>query len=173
MGLDIIAYKKLEKNDSLTKLTEDKKYYLWEMRKAVYLPSSFKKLGEIFPGRELPFKYDGSVYGYSDLIEYRIGSYSTYNWFRKLIEHYVDMHSNEFPSLENFKLLTDFSDCEGLIGTDACKSLFNIFSIHKHGFDVWITGVLQPADYSWAMTIYEKFKDAFEFASDGGAVEFC
>lgn len=174
MGLDIIAYKKLRRDDKASNLPINTKNVLWtEHRNYLYMGSNLAYIEKAFPNMAKPFSYNDDVYKYDECEMYAIGSYSTYGWFRRSLNDYMQTLTVEFPLSRVFKLLINYSDCEGIIGTYACKILFESFSVFRNGFDVWALSSMQPTDYQYAMETYNKFKDAFEFASDGGAVEFC
>lgn len=174
MGLDIIAYKGLKLDEEKSKLPLDKKSALWsDDAKYLYMWSGIAYIEKSFPNMAKPFSYNDNVYKYDYRERFAIGSYSTYNWFRRSLNEYAQTLIVEFPLSKAFDLLTNYSDCEGVIGTYACKILYEAFSMFKNGFDVWALSNMQPSDYQYVMATYDRFKEAFEIASDGGAVEFC
>lgn len=76
--------------------------------------------------------------------------------------HAKTVWDNPVPG-SRFVELINFSDCEGWLGTAVCAKLaadFDHFqgSAREFGDDFF--------------SVYEKFREAFHFASDGGAVRF-
>ncbi len=78
-----------------------------------------------FPDRASPFNsknvYDGSKCEYL----YR-STYSGYSRFRNWLEELFPL--DQYPDID---LLLNFSDCEGTIGTEACKKLAQVFAQSK------------------------------------------
>ena len=105
MGLDIIAYRKLKKNERLSNLSNDKKEYI-DIDCLIMSPY-LAGVDEAFPGRAEPLKYNGDVYVGDECKNINIGSYGTYGWFRQALETFSK--DNDY-----FNELIDFSDCEGV-----------------------------------------------------------
>lgn len=99
---------------------------------------------------------------------FRAGSYSGYNQWRNELASLVGhadaraCWNSEGPS--PFRELINFSDCEGIIGPKTSAKLARDFA----EYDVRASQVLTP----WFYPLYQKWRLAFELASDGGFVDF-
>lgn len=164
MGLDIIAYSRLKKNEYLSNKKDEDKDYI----DGNYLIMSprLTEIEEAFPGRAEPLKYNGDVYDCENYEYINIGSYSTYGWFRRALETFSEDY-------DWFNELIDFSDCEGVIGSVVSEKLYEDFSSNAESFEQWVYQKYSIFDGEWLLQMYYKFKSAFEIAKDGGAVEFC
>ncbi len=164
MGLDIIAYSKLKKNEYLSAMSNEEKEELDEG----YLVMSpvLTEIEEAFPGRAEPLKYNGDVYDCENYESISIGSYSTYGWFRRALETYSE-------DCDCFNELIDFSDCEGVIGSVVSEKLYEDFSSNAESFVQWVCQKYSVVECELLLRMYYKFESAFEIAKDGGAVKFC
>lgn len=164
MGLDIIAYSNLKKNEYLSSISNEEKEELDES----YLIMSpvLARIDKAFPGRAEPLKYNGDVYDCGSYKEYSIGSYGTYGWFRRALEAFSE-------NRDCFNGLIDFSDCEGVIGSIVSKKLYEDFSSNQESFEQWVYQKYLVVDGELLLQIYYKFESAFWIAKDGGAVKFC
>lgn len=126
-------------------------------------------LDKAFPNREKPLAYDDSVYDFESMYYESIGSYGTYNWFRGELRTF----SCRYSELDLFVYLTDFSDCEGIFGSECCAILRNEFSVFEGAFKIYAESYFNSVERDILITMYKKFKDAFTFGAEGGAVEFC
>lgn len=164
MGLDIIAYSNLKKNEYLSSISNEEKEELDES----YLIMSpvLTEIDKAFPGRAEPLKYNGDVYDCENYEWINIGSYSTYGWFRWALEAFSE-------NRDCFNELIDFSDCEGIIGSIVSKKLYEDFSSNAESFEQWVHLKFDAYDSELLLQMYRKFESAFEIAKDGGAVEFC
>lgn len=164
MGLDIIAYSKLKKNEYLSTMSEEDREDL-DINCLIMSPV-LTEIDEAFPGRAEPLKYNGDIYTCGSYKEYGIGSYGTYGWFRRALETFSE-------NRDCFNELIDFSDCEGVIGSIVSKKLYEDFSSNAESFERWVYQKYSVVDGEWLLRMYRKFESAFEIAKDGGAVEFC
>ncbi len=164
MGLDIIAYSKLKKNEYSSAMSEEDREYL-DINCLIMSPV-LTEIDEAFPGRAEPLKYNGDIYTCGSYKEYSIGAYSTYGWFRRALETFSD-------DCDCFNELINFSDCEGVIGSVVSKKLYKDFSSNQKPFEQWVNQKYSVVDGMWLLQIYYKFESAFGIAKDGGAVEFC
>ena len=170
MGLDIRVYSGLKKNEELSALPKEDKDFLDNL----YMNKNMEYISIAFPYRESPLKYDDSVYDAEDEHRYNIGSYSTYNWFRRTLEGFSnDLEKVYGGGMYPFYLLTNFPDCEGVIGTNACKKLCHEFYAYEDGYKFSLHNICNVAEVDVLSDIYDKFKDAFDYASREGAVLFC
>ena len=164
MGLDIIAYSNLKKNEYLSAISDEEKEEL-DVGCLIMSPV-LTGIDEAFPGRAEPLKYNGDVYDCENYELINIGSYSTYGWFRRALETFSE-------DCDYFNELIDFSDCEGVIGSVISKKLYKDFSSNQKPFEQWVNQKYSVVDGMWLLQIYYKFESAFGIAKDGGAVEFC
>lgn len=128
-------------------------------------------LAKAFPNREKPLAYDDSVYDFESMYHECIGSYGTYNWFRSELENFVTRYYNDLDDL--FVYLTEFSDCEGVFGSECCAILRNEFCVFEEVFKKYVSEYYGSVEVELLTTMYKKFKDAFTFGAEGGAVVFC
>ena len=164
MGLDIIAYSRLKKNEYLSnKKDEDKDYIDGD---CLIMSTLLTEIDEAFPGRAEPLKYNGDVYDCENYEWINIGSYSTYGWFRWALETFSE-------DCDWFNELIDFSDCEGVIGSVVSEKLYEDFSSNAESFEQWVYQKYSVVEGELLLRMYYKFESAFEIAKDGGAVEFC
>jgi len=164
LGLDIIAYSRLKKNEYLSNNKDEDKDYI----DGNYLVMSpvLTEIDKAFPGRAEPLKYNGDVYDYENCEWISIGSYGTYGWFRRALEAFSE-------NRDCFNELIHFSDCEGVIGSIVSKKLYEDFSSNQELFEQWAYQKYSIFEGELLMQMYHKFEWAFEIAKDGGAVEFC
>ena len=165
MGLDIIAYSRLKKNEYLSNKKDEDKDYIYDDCLLIMSPR-LAEIEKAFPGRTEPLKYNGDVYDCENYEWINIGSYSTYGWFRWALEAFSE-------NRDCFNELIDFSDCEGIIGSIVSKKLYEDFSSNAESFEQWVHLKFDAYDSELLLQMYRKFESAFEIAKDGGAVEFC
>jgi hypothetical protein len=148
------------------------------------------------------FERDSGVYECTGpSTSFRAGAYSSYNRWRKLLCEAALGYSPEtlWEAHEGrvdipFYYLIFFSDCEGTIGTRVSKILHTQFVENRRRIIRNITDELMleketedpfafetefnmrfelhPSEVEWFCSIYDKFTEAFEIASDEGAVIF-
>ena len=147
----------------------DKKEYQIGDRFAIFKSQEY--ICDAFPNREKPLAYDDSVYDFESMYRERIGSYGTYNWFRSELENFVSRYYNGLDDL--FAYLTEFSDCEGVFGSECCAILRNEFCVFEEAFKKYVSEYYGPVEVELLTSMYRKFKDAFTFGAEGGAVKFC
>lgn len=164
MGLDIIVYSKLKKNEYLSNKKDEDKDYI-DGNHLIMSPL-LTEIEEAFPGRTEPLKYNGDVYDCENYEWINIGAYSTYGWFRLALETFSE-------DRDCFNELIDFSDCEGVIGSIVSKKLYEDFSSNAESFEQWVYQKYSVVESELLLRMYYKFESAFEIAKDGGAVEFC
>lgn len=164
MGLDIIAYSNLKKNEYLSAISNEEKEEL--DGDCLIMSPVLTEIDDVFPGRAEPLKYNGDVYDCENYEWINIGSYSTYGWFRRALEAFSE-------NRDCFNELIDFSDCEGVIGSIVSKKLYEDFSSNAESFEQWVKREFNAYDSELLLQMYRKFESAFEIAKDGGAVKFC
>ena len=201
MGLGVVAYAKLEK-------VTDERAERVRSAECVYEACDEEDLlhflvqEEAFPGRERPLE-KGEFYETGEGSRHmRAGSYSGYGEWRRQLAALVgiddiedfwrrvgeQVERGEEPNVPFWKLL-HFSDCEGVIGAEACGELAAQFAewrgralehararfreecpISDEEFSEEGRGWTR-AEHFWAK--YREWQQMFEFAADGGAVQFC
>lgn len=184
MGLDIVAYRGLEKIDAVFDADGDPIDPV--TRLALSGDFVLVRLSDDFPERADGVE-DGGVYRYAESFHFNAGAYSSYNRWRESLARLAGYPAIEYrrnsrvpPELSRaaaawrglcdgapFVDLVNFSDCEGVIGPVASQRLFADFETHKEK-----AAAFQFGDYDF-FSIYKKFLTAFALASYGGAVVFC
>lgn len=130
-------------------------------------------LAKAFPNREKPLAYDDSVYDFESMYYENISSYGTYNWFRNTLEDFSAKVRSVNMCVDPFVYLIEFSDCEGVFGSECCAILRNEFCVFEEAFKKYVSEFYSPVEVELLTIMYRKFKNAFTFGAEGGAVVFC
>jgi len=175
MGLDIVAYSNIKKERKIE--DEDDEYENYDI--TIYSNSSF-----VYQLGSLNVNTHYSKTKNSKVQSFRIGSYSTYNGWRNdlsIMAGYISAESvwddfkdnlryyklkeiiNEKVIMKPFYEIIFFSDCDGVIGPEISKKLYDDFLL----FDE-----TAKKENEYFYRIYSIFKDAFKIASDNGLVLF-
>lgn len=115
-----------------------------------------------FPGRA---QLVAGIYRADETDGFWAGSYGGYNLWRSWLAGVAGFLSADHfwhsatPAAPFYELI-NFSDCEGILGAEACANLAADFASHK------------PDGDTWQLALYEKWKAACEMAAQGGAIEF-
>lgn len=158
MGLDISAYRKLEVVENPV-FDEDGSLENWDSE---FQPGdSMRWSEEHFPGRGEGIDPD-KVYKFVEEYSFRAGGYGGYNWWRSKLE--------AFKGNEAFQELINFADNEGVIGPVVSKKLAKDFVKYESEAIAYSETLENNAEY-WLENYY-RWKKAFEFASENGAVNF-
>lgn len=158
MGLDIRAYKNLTEVIN-PELDEDGDNVHWDTE---WTPGASMKWSEKhFPGRGEGIDAD-KTYKWEDTYGFRAGSYSGYNRWRRALER--------FAVNKAFYELTEFADNEGVIGFVVAKKLAKDFADYEEQAKAYAKELGEEGEY-WLEKYYD-WKQAFEMASENGAVEF-
>ena len=186
MGLDIVAYSKLEK--------EPKK----EIKEALdkMLSNRFgKEVIEVIPGDSNPMAQDltqGSWLATNETEEhhFRAGSYSTYNQFRDHLSNAllgvppssVWEDETSFEGKAGYEMI-NFSDCQGVIGWTEAGKLYNDLVANREKFRNYLCEFYDVDPQSeddvethmvdYMMDVYENFIIAFDYAKENGIVIYC
>lgn len=168
MGLDITAYRKLQKLDVV--FDADGEPIDPTTREPLDYSSYVKvHINPNFPGRADGLE-DRGVYSYDESMWFRAGSYGGYNaWRRDLaaLAGYTDRQAwDGMCEGKPFAELVNFSDCEGVIGASVAAKLaadFRDFRARAEEFG---------GEVGWFYENYEKWMQAMEMAADGGCVDF-
>ncbi len=176
MGLDIVAYERLElkAQDMDEREVYDLVEKLWDdgVQSVTLWPSMD------FTERAAPLvvpsaKGKATVYACSGAeLDFRAGSYGGYGAFREWLcrlasipEPRVQWAAPEkYAGLPFFELV-NFSDCEGVIGSIACAELAKDFATYQEQANA--------ANDEWLTPLYAKWRQAFELAAKDGCVRFC
>lgn len=177
MGLDITAYSKLEKIGVV--YDEDGEPIDPQTCEPLLDDSIVLRANDAYPDRAAGLSAKG-CYKFSGCYGFRAGSYSSYNYWRDELAKLAGwalsgytQYNKEWPSYAAsawratggpFWELINFSDCEGVIGPIACQKLAKDFADHQELADA--------VDDERFRELYADWRQAFEIASDGGAVEF-
>ena len=163
MGLDINVYRQLTMV-SAPQVDEDG--YL-ELATSEWTPGGSMEWSEKhFPGRGEGLEAH-AVYTWGDQFGFRAGSYSGYNRWRQFLQNFsrmVDEEGNTFIELINF------ADNEGVIGPVVSLKLAKDFMEHEKAAE-FFAKTISEGEYWYDK--YQNWKEAFIWASDNGAVEFC
>ena len=168
MGLDIIYYSDLKfvKEDSPENAENDD-----------------DSLSFLYKIDGVADRTDGLAPGWYQTTEggsFRAGSYSGYNaWRNELARCMLGVSDEQVWKMASerktfnkkpFVELINYSDCEGFIGPKTAAKLAQDFS----KFENKAKAHQMPNDPdNWFYTQYQKWKTAFEVASNNGAVKFC
>ncbi|MGL6217484.1 MAG: hypothetical protein ACRC36_05570 [Lacrimispora sphenoides] len=157
MGLDITAFKKLKKVE-----TPEVDKYGYPIGDNQWCPGESMVWSEQeFPGRGKGIE-PWCVYTWGDIVHTRIGSYSSYNGWRDVLE--------EFRTNKDFEELIEFADNEGVIGYVVAEKLAKDFEKNLDKAKKFSDN-LDNYGEGW-FNKYLLWKEIFEFASDEGAVDF-
>lgn len=164
MGLDISAYRKLERVGSAKNGEEYEDKFDWRTHVFVYPVQDY-------PDRLPPIE-PGAVYHHAaPRFDFRAGSYSGYNRWREqlsmmalgVMPRTVWKDEKTYAGNPFFELI-NFSDCEGVIGTDVSRKLAQDFAAFQ--------ARANKHEDEWFSQKYADWRKAFEMASDGGLVNF-
>lgn len=170
MGLDVTAYSRVV----LLEVIED--VDAWETK--YYDADDPDRMTYVyddpdFRDRLPPIVADGAYRIDGEVIDFRAGSYGGYNeWRNQLARLALGVEADQVwadPDAyvgKPFYELIDFSDCEGVIGTDACTRLAADFAAFQDRVDTHT-----HAD-DWFREKYRQWHAAFALAADGGFVSF-
>lgn len=123
------------------------------------------------------------VYSFEDDMSFGAGSYSGYNYWRNELSLFAlgveakDVR-DDYMAYEGrpFARMINFSDCEGIIGTEWCKKLANDFVEYEEKAKEYFDESHTTYGYVYGRMLgfdkYQLWKDAFLLASDGGFVDF-
>jgi hypothetical protein len=164
MGLDIYAVSRVER--VTTPESTDDGINVWQ--------DGFDRIAGLEVGIYQPTSK-------SEEHEFRAGSYSHYNWFRRNLSlmiygqtsEVVWMNKDAFEGRPFYELI-DFSDCEGVFGPEVSEKLHSDFETNrpnmiKYCLDNFIN---DDTTYDNVMEIYDDFTKAFKLASKDGLVLF-
>lgn len=118
-----------------------------------------------FPGRSAPTPCEVPL-RFKAAMHVNAGSYGGYsdwrNWLATLAgyDSAQDFWTGRAPEGAPFHALINFSDCEGTIGTDACRVLAADFAQFR------------PEGEDYQKARYYEMARGFALAADGGAVRF-
>lgn len=176
MGLDITSYRKISKMAGVNyvdgEVVDSESGQFVDCDLVAYVNPDF-------PGRNDGVE-DGQAYDAEDQFGFRAGGYGWYNHWRDELAKIsgwpkgsYEQYGKEWESYAAsawkatsgpFWEIINFSDCEGVIGPETSKKLFEDFT----AFDE----AAKHSNYPNFYQIYRDFRKAFEMAADGGAVRF-
>lgn len=162
MGLDITAYRRLTKLDTITDDTADPygACDLWVH------PACYDWAEGAFPGRAAGLER-GGTYKAEDRLSFRAGSYSGYGEWRDWLKGLAGYQrgGDSWPTSGPFAELINFADNEGYIGPAVAAKLAKDFQDNRDRME-------REFGDDWYATKYREWQAAFELAADGGAVAF-
>ncbi len=176
MGLDITAYKNLRQFNAQYDNENDEVLNLDTNEVVGWRDHFLSCVHSEYTDRAKDIA-DGAYFFFEKVTKFRAGSYGGYNDWREQLAKLAGYpsvngekeprhaHSNgAWKATEGaFWELISFSDCEGLIGTEVSKKLLNDF-INFDSKAQEIGGNFYE--------LYGYWKEAFEYASENGAVDF-
>jgi len=176
MGLDIVAYERLELKAQ--DLDEEKAYDLVEELYDAGTHTVVLLYGADYSERSAPLaspSVDGQATVYACLgaqLNFRAGFYGGHGAFRDWLCRLASIPEprtqwaapEKYAGLPFFELV-NFSDCEGVIGSLACAELAKDFATYQEQANA--------ANDEWLTPLYFKWRQAFELAAKDGCVRFC
>lgn len=174
MGLDILAISKLRLMTPEVKAALDRLPELSTDDECVLTVTDWTKKEDCCRCLDMA---NGDYYKTTESEEYdfRAGSYSSYGEFRNALAGvFLDCTAREVWNNEHrfkgqpFYELIDFSDCEGVIGTEVCAKLHADFVKGRKKFSEDC-----DRDLEWMLSLYDRWTKAFELAKDDGIIVFC
>jgi hypothetical protein len=120
-------------------------------------------------------------------ISFRAGSYSSYSRWREMLAEMMGYPNtkllydsitreltisdvlDEKSNYTSFIELICLSDCEGTIGTNISRKLYDDFVNYKED----AVKYAESKDNKDWLSLYDDFTEAFRIASDNGCVQFC
>jgi hypothetical protein len=165
MGLDITAHEKLafipvESEEQLERLQHDYEYGENGVMKIYVNPD--------FPAQADNLADGGFYRTEGESWAFRAGAYSAYNRWREDLAKLVGTTPErvwEGKRPGPFVELINFSDCEGVIGSDTSAKLARDFQEYAE------RALDHNAEQGW-LQVYKHFRKAFEMAAKGGCVRF-
>lgn len=152
MGLDVYVYENLE--IVADTYDEDK----------IWVPGAGMEWSEsIWPGRGEGVN-PKSRYTWKGYFTFQAGSYHGYNTWREELSKF-----SESCALGTFNELIQFADNEGVIGPVVSKKLADDFQKNEQEALKFSESLSDP---EWWFSLYIIWKEAFESASNNGAIEF-
>jgi hypothetical protein len=170
MGLDITAYKRLTPAENVE--VDEAGYPVDWDRYVKANARGIEMIEATWPGRTEGL-IPGQIYSFEDRLGFRAGSYGGYNRWRAWLARVAGYESDEWV-WENqpegpFVELINFSDCEGMIGSVVASKLARDFAEHEAKI---LADAEEPIEPYSAAALYRTWRQAFEMAADGGAVDF-
>lgn len=175
MGLDITAYNGVKPVDpELYKDVDPETDELYEMVEENYWFTPW--IDDSFPRHAGNMK-DQIPHTFDNEICFRAGSYGSYNQWRNQLaivagydsaEDLWKLWEQEDLWGKPFAELINFSDCEGVIGTELCNKLREDFKKHRD----FASMQADVNGWKWFMETYDDFMNALEFAGDNGVLVF-
>lgn len=176
MGLDITAYRKIDKIDAVFDAHEEPINPV--TREPIEDYTRFY-LNDDFPGRANEIE-DRGVYRFADHFGFRAGSYGGYNMWRNELAKLAGYPLGQYEQYGRmwdsycvacwegkegpFSELINFSDAEGAIGASVSAKLAKDFADFQEE--------AEKVEAPYFKELYAKWRKAFEMASDSGAVSF-
>jgi hypothetical protein len=166
MGLDITAYKRLTPApdapvDGDGFPVDYDKYFRAD-------EGTIQFTEDNWPGRSAGIT--PGIYAFAEAFEFRAGSYGGYGAFRRALSEMAlhqppeDIWEDSAPK-GPFVELINFADNEGIIGPVVAGKLAQDFAEHE-------SNIFAQTHDDYFRAKYRDWRKAFQFAADGGAVDF-
>ena len=159
MGLDIVAFNKIEPVKELKKDGENESSINLD-----YVRQTFPHV--------VPDLIKNKYYLIDEAKSFRAGSYSFYSLWRQELSLFAIQQKIKVDKFEllPFEEMINFSDCEGLIGPAISEKLYKDFLIFEKLAEKHNPKKMNQEDW---LANYQDFKEAFGAARRKGAVLFC
>ena len=181
MGLDITAFSDLEKVDpEMYDYDYEEGYDVYSKRGVPCDPVVWIRKNEYKPER---CEYPDGPYFYEEVTRFYAGGYTSYgNWrdlLAKLTGSYEPVEMSDHPYAEGawlagegpFLELIDFSDCEGMLGTEVCQKLLKDFLQHECNVEAFCAE-MEDDKAEWFSGKYQEWKNALQLAAQDGCILF-
>jgi hypothetical protein len=170
MGLDITAHKGLKKVNIDKALLEDEDFEPEDGNFSFYINPNYAHIAKNIN--------TNLIYEADKTIGFRAGSYGGYNVWREQLAKLAGYPAKEDydghqkhsatvwhnPVAGDFLEIINFSDCEGIIGSEISQKLAKDFEKYQNSAN-------ELGDERF-LDLYNTWREAFELASDNGCVEF-
>lgn len=160
MGLDITVYRNLTPAPD-AEVDDDGYPVEWDSHLLI-TQSLIDMQEKTFPGR---LQLAAGIYHAEETDGFRAGSYIGYSLWRNwlaTVAGFPDAQTfwhTATPAAPFYELI-NFTDCEGLLGAQACGRLAVDFD------------AITPDGDDWQLALYAKWKNAVTMAAQNGAIEF-
>lgn len=170
MGLDITAYSRLEYIETMDVQAWEDKYY-WHEDEMPFKTATAHHWEPVYTDRAVPIVEDGVYKINGEKFDFRAGSYTGYNRWREQLSFMATglnprtiWNAPDRYASKPFVELINFSDCEGIIGSQVAAKLAADFAAYQEQADRHSDDYFREKYAAW--------RKAFELAADGGMVEF-
>lgn len=174
MGLDVTAVSRAEYIETIDIEAWEDKYWQYENEPDGVKIEIANHWIEVYADRARPIVQNGVYRITGDEYSPWGAPYSAYgrwrNWLSETmlgVPASIVWQNEARYTGEPFYELINFSDCQGIIGTEVAAKLAADFAAHQEKADRFGQG-----DGGWYARKYADWRKAFDLASDGGFIQF-